>query len=204
MERDEEKRIIDRVLAGDAQAFEALVLENQTQVYNLALRMVNNEQDACDIAQDAFIRAYRSLGNFRGESKFSVWLYRLTSNICLDFLRAQRRSRTISLSYTPPDEEESTELNIPDERFAPHTQLEQKELRAELQQALGQLPPEQREILLLREISGLSYDEIARSLTLEPGTVKSRIFRARKKLCNILMKDRNFSSFPSSNRAKGV
>lgn len=203
MDRNAEKRIIDSVLAGDVQAFETLVLENQTQVYNLALRMVNNEQDAYDITQDAFIRAFRSLENFRGESKFSVWLYRLTSNICLDFLRARRRKGTVSLSSFSEDDE-AVELDIPDERFAPHTQLERKELRQALGQALQRLPEDQRQILLLREISGLSYDEIAQALALEPGTVKSRIFRARKKLCNILLQDGNFSSFPSSNKAKGV
>ena len=204
MDRHEEKGIIDRVLAGDTQAFEVLVLENQSQVYNLALRMVGNEQDAHDIAQDAFIRAYRSLDSFRGESKFSVWLDRLTSNICLDFLRARRRSRTVSLSTCTPDEEEPVELEVPDERFAPHTLLEKKELRRALERALQQLADDQRQILLLREVGGLSYDEIARELDLEAGTVKSRIFRARKKLCKLLMEDGNFSPFSSSNQAKGV
>ncbi|MGI6029468.1 MAG: sigma-70 family RNA polymerase sigma factor [Candidatus Heteroscillospira sp.] len=204
MERDEEKRIIARVLGGDTEAFEALVIENQTLVYNLALRMVGNEQDAGDIAQDAFLRAYRSLENFRGDSKFSVWLYRLTSNICLDFLRARRRGKIVSLSRFSEDEDESIELEIPDESMAPHAQFEKKELHEALNLALQSLPDEQREILLLREVSGLSYDEIAAALSLEAGTVKSRIFRARKKLCNILMRDGNFSAYASSNRAKGV
>ena len=93
MDRDEEKSIIARVLAGDTEAFEALVLENQKQVYNLALRMTGSEEDANDIAQEAFIRAFRSLASFRGDSKFSVWLYRLTSNICLDFLRSGGKRR---------------------------------------------------------------------------------------------------------------
>ena len=94
MTREEELEIIVKVRSGDADAFEALVLEHQNKVYSLALRMVGNEEDARDMAQEAFIRAFNSLGSFRGESKFSVWLYRLTSNICIDFLRGRAKRRT--------------------------------------------------------------------------------------------------------------
>lgn len=94
MDRDEERRIIAQVCAGDANAFEALVVAYQKQVYNLALRTVGNEEDAADMTQEVFLRAYRALGTFRGESKFSVWLYRLTTNVCIDFLRSRRRHPT--------------------------------------------------------------------------------------------------------------
>lgn len=204
MTRDEEKRIIGRVIAGNTQDFEMLVTENQTQVYNLALRMVGNEQDAWDISQDAFIKAFRFLDSFRGDSKFSVWLYRLTSNICLDFLRAKKRSNVVSLTNWSPEEDEGAELEIPDESFAPENLMDKQELRSALNSALQQLPEDQREVLLLREISGLSYEEIAQSLGLEPGTVKSRIFRARKKLCKVLLQSGNFLSLQTSYRAKGV
>lgn len=90
MDQDEERRIIAQVCAGDANAFEALVVAYQKQVYNLALRTVGNEEDAADMTQEVFLRAYRALGSFRGESKFSVWLYRLTTNVCIDFLRSRR------------------------------------------------------------------------------------------------------------------
>ena len=195
-------RVIDRVLRGDADAFEALVKAYQTQVYNLALRMVGNEQDAFDLAQEAFLRAWRSLESFRGESRFSVWLYRLTSNVCLDFLRARQRQRTIPLSALAPEAEDA-EPEIPDERYAPETLLEKQTLREELRAALAELPLEQRQILLLREVGGLRYDEIAAALSLESGTVKSRIFRARRALCEILQRSGNFSAFPSSKKAKG-
>ena len=193
MTRDEEKRIIASVIAGDTQSFELLVLEHQSKVYNLALKMVGNEQDALDISQDAFIKAFRSLGSFRGDSKFSVWLYRLTSNLCLDHLRAKKRNNVVSLTMYSPEEEEPEELEIPDERYSPEKLFDKKELQQNLSSALEELPPEQKEILLLREVSGLSYEEIAQSLGLEPGTVKSRIFRARKNLCKILLKSGNFS-----------
>ena len=97
MTREQEREIIDRVLSGDTEAFEALVLEHQNKVYSLALRMVGNEEDARDMAQEAFIRAFSSLTGFRGDSKFSVWLYRLTSNICIDFLRSRAKKRTVSI-----------------------------------------------------------------------------------------------------------
>ena len=106
MDRDEERRIIAQVCAGDANAFEALVVAYQKQVYNLALRTVGNEEDAADMTQEVFLRAYRALGTFRGESKFSVWLYRLTTNVCIDFLRSRRRHPTVSLTASEDDDEQ--------------------------------------------------------------------------------------------------
>lgn len=202
MTREEELEIIVKVRSGDADAFEALVLEHQNKVYSLALRMVGNEEDARDMAQEAFIRAFNSLGSFRGESKFSVWLYRLTSNICIDFLRGRAKRRTVSLSREDEDGYEG-ELEIPDERFSPEAGLERSELREAVRRGLEQLTPEYREILLLREINGLSYDEIGRALNLEEGTVKSRIFRARKKLCEILVREGNIPGQGASNERKG-
>ena len=154
------------------------------------------------MAQEAFIRAFNSLGSFRGESKFSVWLYRLTSNICIDFLRGRAKRRTVSLSWEDEDGEEG-ELEIPDERFSPEARLERTELRESVHRGLEQLSPEYREILLLREINGLSYDEIGRALGLEEGTVKSRIFRARKKLSEFLIREGNIPGSLASNERKG-
>jgi RNA polymerase sigma-70 factor (ECF subfamily) len=198
-------QIISAVLSGDTDAFEALVLENRRQVYNLALKMTKNEQDAYDISQEAFLKAFRSLDKFRGDSKFSVWLYRLTSNLCLDFLRAQKRREKVSLSYEN-DEDEQQELEIPDERFSPEKILEQNNLRESISSALDALPEDYRSIIVMREMDGLSYDEISARTGLELGTVKSRIFRARKKLCALLSKDGNFSGGGASYdyEAKGV
>ena len=131
-----------------------------------------------------------------------MWLYRLTSNICIDFLRSRQRHQTVSLTY---DTEDSAggQLEIPDERFSPEAGLERSELREAVRRGLEQLTPEYREILLLREINGLSYDEIGRALNLEEGTVKSRIFRARKKLCEILVREGNIPGQGASNERKG-
>jgi len=203
MTREEEDELVSQVRNGDKDAFEKLVLENQKKVYNLALRMVGNEEDAFDMSQEAFIKAYNSIAFFRGDSKFSVWLYRLTTNVCLDFLRSEGRKSHNSLSYIGEENEEK-ELEIPDDRFSPETIAEKKELREAVNRGLKNLPKEYRAVLVLREIEGLSYEEIADTLSIEVGTVKSRIFRARKRLCAILTADGNFSLKLSSEKAKEV
>ena len=111
MTKDEEKGYIERVLAGDESAYEPLVTENQTKVYRLALRILKNEADAEDAAQEAFLKAYTSLADFRGDSRFSVWLYRLTNNICIDMLRKNTRAVIVSLQ-TEDDDGEETEIAI--------------------------------------------------------------------------------------------
>ena len=202
MTQEEELRLIRPVQAGETEAFEDLVRAHEKTVYNLALRMTGDAQDAEDMAQEAFLKAYRSLGDFRGESKFSVWLYRIVSNVCLDFLR--RRSRRPSVSLTTEDEEgEEQQWDVPDERLSPERLLEQKLTREAVQAGLRELPEEQREILLLREIRGLSYEEIGEILSLEPGTVKSRIFRARKRLCAFLLREGNIPDEFTSKTARG-
>ena len=200
---DEEMQIIRQVLAGDKDAFEILVNDQSRVVYNLALRMLGNEEDAWDVSQDAFLKAYTNLSGFRGDCKFSSWLYKLTTNLCLDFIRKRNRHKTVPLVYEDEDGD-SEYLEIPDETFSPETQTEQKQLRESVRSGLSQLPEQQREILVLREIGGLRYDEISQQLNIEEGTVKSRIFRARKKLCEILLKDGNISNeLPSKKMERG-
>ena len=193
MTRDEEKILIERILAGETDLFEPLVKTYELGVYNLALRMLKNEQDALDASQEAFLRAWRSLASFRGDSKFSVWLYRLTSNICLDMLRRSGRLREDSLT-----DEQGAETDLPDERGDPQRALEQKELSAAVLEGLEALPPAFRQALVLRDINGLSYDEIAQVTGLEAGTVKSRIFRARRKLADRLRSPGNFFASDTS------
>lgn len=202
MTREQEAAVIKAVLDGDVDAFELLVKEYEKNVYNLALRMTGNSEDAADMSQEAFIKAYNSLTSFRGDSKFSVWLYRIVSNVCLDFLRSRSRRQTVSLSAENDDGDE-VELDIADESQSPELLLDRSLTRDAVRRGLAALPPEHREILLLREIQGLSYDEIADVLHLEEGTVKSRIFRARKKLCAFLIKDGNIPEFVSSSKERG-
>lgn len=200
MTREEELRLVRRVQSGEAEAFEELVRAHEKTVYNLALRLVGNPQDAEDMAQEAFLKVYRSLPEFRGESKFSVWLYRIVSNVCLDHLRRQGRRPASSLT-TEDEDGEKQQWDVPDESQSPERLLEQKLTREAVQRGLETLPEDQRQILLLREIRGMSYEEIGQTLDLEPGTVKSRIFRARKKLVAWLLADGNI---PDAYASKGT
>ena len=166
MTREQEAAIVRKVLGGDANAFETLVLEYEKNVYNIALRMTGNSEDAADMTQEAFIKAYNSLQSFRGDSKFSVWLYRIVSNVCLDFLRSKNRRPTVSLSVEDDDGEDA-QLDVADESQSPELLLDRKLTRDSVRRGLDSLPPDYRQILLLREIQGLSYDEIAQALSLE-------------------------------------
>lgn len=192
MTRQEERSLIRRINAGEPELFELLVVEHQKIVYNLALRMLRHPEDAQDCAQEAFIKAYRSLPLFRGDAAFSSWLYRLTTNVCLDFLRKKKRREELSLTFED-EQAQPLEYAVADERFDPQQELEKKELRRAVRQGLEELPEDFRQVILLREVAGLSYEEIGRQLSLEPGTVKSRLFRARKKLAQYLTAGGNIS-----------
>ena len=194
--------IVRKVLQGDVNAFEKLVTEYERAVYAIAQRMTGNAEDAADMTQETFIKAYNSLSSFRGDSKFSVWLYRIANNVCLDFLRSRSRKPTVSLS-TEDDDGEETQLDIADESQSPELLLENALTRDAVRRGLDSLPPDYKQILLLREIQGLSYEEIAAALGIESGTVKSRIFRARKRLCTFLIEDGNIPEFRSSGKVKG-
>ena len=202
MTREQEAAIVRKVLKGDTNAFETLVLEYEKNVYNIALRMTGNSEDASDMTQEAFIKAFNSLQSFRGDSKFSVWLYRIVSNVCLVFLRSRNRRPTVSLSVED-DDGEDTQLDVADESQSPELLLDRKLTRESVRRGLDSLPPDYRQILLLREIQGFSYEEISKALDLEVGTVKSRIFRARKRLCSFLINDGNIPEFSSSGKMKG-
>ena len=182
MTREEELNLLHRAQSGDMAAFEEVVRANEKTVYALALRNLGSREDAEDAAQEVFLKAYTALERFRGDAKISVWLYRITCNVCTDLLR--RRKDIMSLSVETEDG--ALELELPDERFDPAALAERKDLREQVGSALRKLPEDSREILLLREIGGQSYEEIASTLSLDIGTVKSRLFRARKKLCALL------------------
>jgi len=195
---EEELKVIQKVLSGDRNAFEEIVLANQKNVYNLALKMTKNEEDALDISQEAFLKAYRQLGGFRGDSKFSVWLYRLTYNLCVDFLRKKPRAGVVSLTYQD-DNDDSHDLEIPDVRNLPEDNMLRRETRQSIADSINELGPRHREILVMREITGMSYGDIAQTLNVSEGTVKSRLARARISLANILAEK---GTIPDSYRHK--
>ncbi len=183
----EELQHIAQAKQGNADAFAHLVRTYETSVYRLALRMCGNAHDAEEAAQEAFVSAWRGLPSFRGESKFSSWLYQLTTNACLDLLRREKRHRgTVPLEEQPELADGGT----------PQQAAEDAELRDILQQALQSLSDDHRQIFLLRQMRQLSYDEIGKLLGLESGTVKSRLSRAKKQLRQILLQQGNL--FPST------
>lgn len=189
--------LVHQAKNGSREAFSALMELHQTKVYNLALRMTGSPEDAADLSQEAFLNAWRGLPSFQGDSSFSTWIYRLTSNACIDFLRREKRRQAAGGVLSLDDEETDLANVIPDRAPSPQTALEGKELKEAIRSGLAQLSEEHRQVLVLREVSGLSYAEIAKVTGLEEGTVKSRIARARLALRNILRSGGNFSA-PSS------
>ena len=170
----EAARFLDRLRAGDDRAFEELVRTYQHRLFGVALRMLGNAAEAEEIAQEAFLRAHRSLGDFRGEAKLSTWLYAIASRLCLNRLAASERRLG--------RQGEETLLRLPHRGAGPDAALEQRELEAALHRAIAELPDERRIVVVLRDLEGLAYEEIAQVLGLELGTVRSRLHRARADL----------------------
>ena len=193
----DERELIVKAQQGDDTAFEALLLKYQQRVYNLCLRMTGNEEDAFDLSQEAFLKAWRGLETFQFESAFSTWLYRLTSNACLDFLRAQKRRPTVSLT-AEDDDGDRVQLDIPDPAPDPEQAALAAEDRELLKAALDAIDDEAREIITLRVIDDLSYEQIAEVLGVKEGTVKSRLSRAREKLKKKLLQIGNKPQNPAS------
>ena len=179
--KDQEK-IIARARRGDADAFEQLVVAYRDQVFRLALRMCGSEADADEVAQEAFLSAWKALPNFRGESQFSTWLYQLTTHAAIDLMRREKRQIAAA---------DITEVNAADPAPSPQQQAEHSEQREIVRDAILQLAPEQREVVVLRFMEELSYEEIGAVLKLPSGTVKSRLNRAKAQLKEILSKSGN-------------
>ena len=193
----QEQNWIAAAQTGDQSAFEQLVRLYEKRVYALTSRMCRNSADAEEAAQEAFLAAWQGLPFFRGDSSFSTWLYRLASNACVDILRREgRRQPNLSLD----DEDAATDL--PDGSLSPHDEAERSELRQQIEDGLAALPPDYRQVLILRELHQRSYDEIADILSLDLGTVKSRINRGRKRLRKILLESGNFSAPPASKQSE--
>ncbi len=198
----DEKKWLKQAADGDPKAFEQLVVKYQTPIYNFCLRIVGNSEDAADMTQETFLKVWRSLDSFHGESAFSTWLFRLASNTCLDYLRSLKRKPVLPLTVADADGEEQT-MDVADEAPSPEDSLIIKEERSALQEAMGSLDAEQRQILTLRVVNDLSYTEIAQVLNLKEGTVKSRLARAREHLRKKLEKIGNKSGFETSKKQKG-
>ncbi len=172
--------LIKKVQQGDKRAFDRLVIKYQAKVMHLILRLVRDPHDAADIAQETFIRAYRALPTFRGESAFYTWLYRIAVNTAKNHLASvHRRPLTESLDGDEEGEQREVPMRLRD-YATPEKILLKEQILATIQQTLERLPVELKTALLLREIEGMSYDEIAQTMDCPVGTVRSRIFRARE------------------------
>ena len=167
-------RFLDRLRAGDAIAFEELVITYQHRVFGVALRMLGNAAEAEEVAQEAFVRAHRALGDFRGDAKLSTWLYAITSRLCLNRLASGERRLA--------RQGEDTLLRLSDAAPRPDAALERRELETALGRAIADLAEDGRIVVVLRDLEGLSYEEIAQVLELPLGTVRSRLHRARADL----------------------
>jgi len=196
-----EKDLIQKAKSGDQDAFGQLVLAHQNKVYTICVHMVTDREEAADLAQEAFLKAWRSLSTFQGESSFATWMHRLTTNVCLDYLRKQTRRQNISTAVSL-DDEDSGWTEPADHSQDPQLQLEREERKRALTRALGELPEYHRQTLIMREVSGMSYQEIADAMGADLGTIKSRIARARERLRKILLRDGNFFPENTSNDMK--
>ncbi len=194
-------QLVVRLKRGDEAAFEEFAAQYEGTIYRIALHQLGNASDAQDAAQEVFLRVWRGIGHFRADARLSTWVYQITVNVCRDALRRRARRPETSL-VTVDAEGGETELELPDDSYAPEAAFESAQLRREIGAALDALTPEYRQIVLLREIAGLSYGEIGQALELSEGTVKSRLFRARDRLASILRRSGNIPAGESSKGTK--
>jgi len=188
---DEDLEYVILCQSGDTDAFEVLVERHQTQMLNIAFRMTGDYSEACDVTQEAFIAAYKSIRKFKAEAKFSTWLYRIVINHSKNRLKQMRHTaKSGNISIDDPVEAKSEKLLNPSlvNGANPGTQMEKREREAHVQRCITSLDHEYREVLVLRDIQGFSYDEIRDILKIPDGTVKSRLSRARNALKDCLAK----------------
>lgn len=182
--------LVKRCQAGETEAFDELVTRYRTRIFGMIYNMVRNEQDAWDLAQDSFVKAWKSINRFRGQSSFYTWIYRIVMNVTIDWLRKKQVKGAgaefddaIQLKEIDP-----AAKTVPKPDSLPYERMEHREIRTQIDNAIAQLSPEHRAVILMKEIEGMQYHEIAEALECSIGTVMSRLFYARKKL-QVLLKE---------------
>ncbi len=180
--------LVKRCQAGETEAFDELVIRYRTRIFAMIYNMVHNEQDAWDLAQDSFVKAWKSIKRFRGRSSFYTWIYRIVMNVTIDWLR-KKQVKGAGVEFD--DAIQLREVNpasktVPKADPLPYERMERTEVRARIDNAITQLSPEHRAVILMKETEGMQYHEIAEALGCSIGTVMSRLFYARKKLQNLL------------------
>lgn len=176
---EKEEAVLSLFFGRKERDFEQLAAQQEKNVYLTCLHMMGNPEDAQDCAQETMLKAYRAFSSFRGESQFGTWISRIAVNVCRDALRARRQ--VVSLDALREDG-----FDVPDERVNVYAQMDQKERMRLLKDALQLLPEDMKTVLVLRDIKGCSMEDMSRILSLPEGTVKSRLNRARKKICQLL------------------
>ena len=180
--------LVRRSQAGDTEAFDELVTRYRTRVFSMIYNMVHSEQDAWDLAQDSFLKAWKSIKRFRGQSSFYTWIYRIVMNVTIDWLR-KKHVKGAGAEFD--DAIELREIDpasktVPKTEALPYETMQREEIRGRIDKAIAQLSLDQRAVILMKEIEGMQYHEIAEALGCSIGTVMSRLFYARKKLQNLL------------------
>ncbi|MGL4791623.1 MAG: sigma-70 family RNA polymerase sigma factor [Anaerotignaceae bacterium] len=182
--------LIEKAQQGDSQAFGKLVQSHERFVYNVIYRMISNPEDAKDISQEVFIKAFKYIGKFDGKASFSTWLYRIAVNACIDELRKRKGKDTVSVEAQLELEENSVKMQFADESSNVEDKIIAKEGLTLIKEAMEKISQEHKTIIVLRDIEGLSYAEIAEITETSLGTVKSRLARARKALKEIIIEMR--------------
>lgn len=185
-ERDLDQELVLRAQNGDQRAFELLVLKYERRIARLLSRMIRDQSEIEDVSQEAFIKAYRALPTFRGESAFYTWLYRIAINTAKNHLSTLGRRPVLSAEYEDEDGDSVDAASLLPDFHTPETELSNKQIVSTVNEAVNALPEELREAITLREMDGMSYDEIAAAMDCPIGTVRSRIFRAREAIANRL------------------
>jgi RNA polymerase sigma-70 factor (ECF subfamily) len=183
-EFDSDANLVARSREGDLPSFERLVSRYQNKIMGYSARMLSDHDEAEDVAQEVFIKAYRSLESFRGESSFSTWLYRIATNLCIDRMRKKKRSPQQAYSLDEPidKDEDKGGREVPDYSAEPTRAVEREELRLRVREMVAEMPEKLRAVLVMCDMQGMAYEDIAKVLDVPIGTVKSRLFHARADL----------------------
>ncbi len=185
-ERDVDAELVSRVQAGDKQAFDLLVIKYQRKIMRLLSRMIRDPAEIEDVAQEAFIKAYRALPQFRGDSAFYTWLYRIAINTARNWLAANKRAPSTPSAFENEEGETFNESDVLTDGSNPESEMASRQIAETVNKAINDLPEELRNAIVMREIDGMSYEDIAESMNCPIGTVRSRIFRAREAIATRL------------------
>lgn len=190
---DINKKLIQKAKKGDVNAFEQLVLAHEKKVFNIAFRIMGNQEDAYDISQETFIKVFRNLEKFNEKSTFSTWVYRIATNSCLDELRKRKGKETDSLDKEIEAKDSSVLKQVASKDSSPEEHFFEQIENKEISDAINSLPDDQKSVVVLRDINGFSYNEIEQITEVSIGTIKSRISRGRAQLKKILLKNRELN-----------